>query len=262
MTIQTPTILITGAAGNLGSKLGHHLQGRYELRLLDKDPRNDKAIVQADLSQWNNRWVDLFQGVTTVVHLAAEATAHQTWPPLIGPNIDATVHVFQAAAEAHVERVVYASSNHVMGGYKDDPEPACLTTDLPPRPGAHYVVGGEARDSTPYGAAKLFGERLGKCYAEAHGISVIAVRIGWVRPGENRARDIPPERGPWFRLMWLSNRDYCQLMECCIRADPLVPLGFVVVNGMSANTGMRWDIEETRKLLGYDPQDDAIRTGT
>ena len=51
-------------------------------------------------------------------------------------------------------------------------------------------------------------------------------------------------------------------MECCIRADPLVPLGFVVVNGMSANTGMRWDIEETRKLLGYDPQDDAIRTGT
>jgi uronate dehydrogenase len=255
MSNRTRTVLITGAAGNLGSKLRRHLQGRYELRLLDKDPRNDDAIVQTDLSQWDKRWVDLFQGVTAVVHLAADATAHQAWPPLIGPNIDATVHVFQAAAAAKVERVVYASSNHVMGGYKDDPQPVPLTTDRSPRPGARYVVGGEARDSTPYGAAKLFGERLGKCFAEAHGFSVIAVRIGWVRPGENRAEDIPLERGPWFRLMWLSNRDYCQLMERCIQAD--LPTGFVVINGMSANRGMRWDIEETRRLIGYEPRDDV-----
>src|SRR5205823_14243701 len=102
---------------------------------------------------------------------------------------------------------------------------------------------------------------VGKCFAEAHGLSVIAVRIGWVRPGENLARDIPPERGPWFRLMWLSNRDFCQLMECCIWADPLEGLRFVVVNGMSANTGMRWDIEPTRRLVGYKPQDDVAQSG-
>jgi uronate dehydrogenase len=250
------SVLITGAAGNLGAKLRHHLEGRYELRLLDINPGADTRIVPADLSRWDRAWVDLFRGVEVVIHLAADPTAQQTWPNLIGSNVDAVANVFQAAALAGVRRVVYASSNHVMGGYKDDPEPPLLTTDLPPRPGTHYEVNGEARDSTPYGSAKLFGERLGKCFAEVHGLSVIAVRIGWVRPGENRAQDIPSERGAWFRSMWLSNRDYCRLLERCILAE--LPAPFAVVNGMSANTGMRWDIEHTRRLLGYEPQDDVV----
>jgi uronate dehydrogenase len=254
---QAKTVLITGAAGNLGAKLRHHLQDRYPLRLLDKDPRGDPAIVSADLSGWDKAWVDLFRGVDAVVHLAADPTAHQTWPNLIAPNLDATIHVYQAAVAAGVRRVVYASSNHVMGGYKDDPEPARLTPDLAVRPGARYEVDGQPRDSTAYASAKLFGERLGKCCADAYGLSVIAVRIGWVRPGANRAEDIPPERGSWFRLMWLSNRDFCRLMECCILANPA--LAFAVVNGMSANTGMRWDIDATRRLVGYEPQDDVAR---
>jgi uronate dehydrogenase len=255
--MDVKTVLITGAAGNLGAKLRHHLEGRYALRLLDIAPRGDSTIVQADLARWDSAWIDLFRGVDAVVHLAADPTAQQTWPHLIGPNLDAVVNVFLASSRAGVKRVVYASSNHVMGGYKDDPEPALLTTDLPPRPGTRYVVNGETRDSTPYGSGKLFGERLGKCVAEAHGLSVIAVRIGWVRPGENRPQDVPVERGPWFRLMWLSNRDYCQLMERCLLADLTTP--FAVVNGMSANTGMRWDIEHTRRLIGYQPQDDVTR---
>jgi nucleoside-diphosphate-sugar epimerase len=257
---QPQTILITGAAGNLGGKLRHHLQGRFELRLLDKDPRGDSAFFPADLAEWDQRWIDQFQGADVVVHLAADPTAHQTWPNLIGPNIDATIHVFQAAAQHQVRRLVFASSNHVMGGYKDDPQPARLTTDLPPRPGAHYEVDGQRRDSTPYATTKLFGERLGQCYAEEHGLSVLSVRLGWVKPGENRARDIPAARGSWFKLMWLSNRDYCQLMDRCITADP--GLAFAVLNGMSANTGMRWDIDATRRLIGYEPQDDASRDET
>jgi uronate dehydrogenase len=250
------TIVITGAAGNLGSKLRRHLEDRYDLRLLDCDPRGDPTIVQADLTRWDDRWVGMFGGADVVVHLAADATAQQSWPKLVRPNIDAVIHVFQAAARANVKRVVYVSSNHVMGGYQDEPG-TLLTTELPPRPGARYVVNGEPRDSTPYGACKLFGERLGKCFAEVNDMSVIAVRIGWVRPGDNRAEDVPASRGPWFRLMWLSNRDYCQLMERCIEAD--LALGFAVVNGMSTNTGMPWDISHLRRVLGYEPQDDVTR---
>jgi uronate dehydrogenase len=256
---EATTVLITGAAGNLGAKLHRHLDGRYPLRLLDRDPRGDAAVLRADLSRWDSHWIEPFRGADVVVHLAADPVAQQTWPNLIGPNVDALIHVFQAAVLAGVRRVVFASSNHVMGGYKDDPEPALLTTDLPPRPGTHYVADGQARDSTHYGSAKLFGERLGRCVADAHGLSVLAVRIGWVKPGANLPEDIPLDRGDWFRLMWLSNRDYCHLMECCIRADP--SLGFAVLNGMSANTGMRWDLESTRRLVGYDPQDDVTRPG-
>jgi uronate dehydrogenase len=255
--MEVESVLITGAAGNLGSKLRHHLEGRYSLKLLDIDPRGDGAILPADVSRWDRTWVDQLQGMDAVVHLAANAVAHQSWPDVIGPNIDAAINLFQASVEGGVKRVVYASSNHVMGGYQDESEPPRLTTDLPPRPGTRYQVEGQLRDSTPYAAAKLFGERLGKGYADAHGLSVIAVRIGWVRPGQNRAQDIPPQRGQWFRLMWLSNRDFCQLMERCIVADLAVP--FAVVNGMSANTGMRWDLEYTRQQVGYEPRDDVTR---
>jgi uronate dehydrogenase len=255
--MEARTVLITGATGNLGTKLRGHLEGRYALRLLDIDPRGDTRVIQADLSRWDRNWVDALQGVDVAVHLAANAMAHQSWQAVIGPNIDATINLFQAAVQGRVKRVVYASSNHVMGGYQDEPALLRLTTDIPPYPGTRYWVGEEFRDSTPYAAAKLFGEQLGKGTAGAFGLSVIAVRIGWVRPGENRAQDIPVERGPWFRYMWLSNRDFCQLMERCIVAD--LPDRFAVVNGMSANTDMRWDIEYTRRLLGYAPRDDVSR---
>jgi uronate dehydrogenase len=254
---EPKTVLITGAAGNLGGKLRRHLEGRYDLRLLDRESHGDTAIHPCDLATWSEDWTRLFQGADVVVHLAADPTAQQTWPNLIAPNVDAVIHVFQAAVRYNVRRVVYASSNHVMGGYKDDPESPRLTVDIPPRPGAHYEVNGQARDSTPYASAKLFGERLGYCVAQAQGVSVVAIRIGWVQQGENRPESIPQGRGSWFRLMWLSNRDFCHLMERCLLAD--LPAAFVVVNGMSNNTGMRWDIEHTRSVLGYEPQDDVTR---
>jgi uronate dehydrogenase len=255
---DSKTVLITGAAGNLGGKLRRHLEGRYPLRLLDIKTRGDEAIAEADLGVWDPAWVKLFAGVDTVVHLAADPKADQTWEQVIGPNIDGVVHVFAAAAQNGVKRVIFASSNHAMGGYKDEATPHKLTTDIRPLPGTHYVVNGEARNSIAYGSAKLMGERIGKCYADIHDLSCIAVRIGWVRHGENTADDMPTGR-EWFRLMWLSNRDFCQLMERCIEADPSIK--FAVVNGMSNNTGMRWDIEYARQVVGYEPQDDVTRAG-
>jgi NAD+ dependent glucose-6-phosphate dehydrogenase len=255
--MMTPrSVLITGAAGNLGQKLRRALEGRYELRLLDRDPRGDAAIQPADLSRWEEEWVRCFQGADAVVHLAADPVAYRSWAELCGPNVDALINVYEAAARSGVRRFVFASSNHVMGGYQDRPEER-ITPDLPPLPGTRYVVEGQQRESSAYGAAKLFGERLGECYAASRGLSVIAVRIGWALRGENRPEDLPAERGEWFRLMWLSNRDFCRLMECSLRADPAIR--FAVVNGMSANTGMRWDLTATRELLGYEPLDDVTR---
>jgi NAD+ dependent glucose-6-phosphate dehydrogenase len=248
-------VLITGAAGTLGRKLRERLTGRCELRLLDREPGGDASMVAADLARWDAAWVRCFAGVDTVFHFAADAEAYHSWPELIAPNLDALIYAYQAAGQAGVRRFIFASSNHVMGGYQDEPG-VRITPELPPRPGLRYVAEGQARHSGAYAAAKLFGERLGQCWSETHGMEVIAVRIGWVfRGGPNEPAALPAERGPWFRLMWLSDRDFCHLMECCLLAE--LPAKFTIVNGMSANTGMPWDLESTRRVLGYEPRDDV-----
>jgi nucleoside-diphosphate-sugar epimerase len=257
---MTPrTVLITGAAGNMGRKLRAHLTGRYELRLIDRASVGDPAITAADLSVWGSWW-EQFRGTDVVFHFAADPEAYKPWPDLIGPNVDALIHTYHAAVLGGVKRVVFASSNHVMGGYQDDIG-VSLGDTMPPRPGLRYRVDGVPRSSAAYAAAKLFGERLGKCYAESHGLETIAVRVGWVwRGGENVPANLPHERGEWFRLMWLSDRDYLHLMERCLVAD--LPDNFVVVNGMSNNTGMSWDLEPGRCVLAYYPQDDVTRYTT
>ena len=250
-------ILITGAAGNLGRKLHWHLHGQHELVLLDRDARTEPDVLACDLAVWDRQWVDAFQGIDTVFHFAANPEGYHPWSELIGPNLDALIHVYQAAIQGGVRRLVFASSNHVMGGYQDEPG-IRLTPDMLPRPGLRYLVDGQTRNSAAYGSAKLFGERLGWCYAQSHGLEVIAVRIGWMwRGGDNVPTNLPCERGEWFRLMWLSDRDFCHLMERCLLAK--LPAPFVIVNGMSANTGMAWDLESTRRILGYEPQDDVTR---
>lgn len=118
--------LITGAAGNLGAKLAAHLAERSKLVLLD--------LPDGDLSVWDERWVSRFEGVDAVVHLAGNPVAYHGWDELTGPNVDAVLNVFEAAARAGAQRLVFASSNHVMGGYQDG-ESIPITTSLPPKPG-------------------------------------------------------------------------------------------------------------------------------
>lgn len=246
--------MITGAAGTLGGKLRQHLAGRHDLRLLDRDPRGDPGIERADLSTWSG-WVRRFEQADVVFHFAADPEAYRPWPDLVGPNMDAMIHTFAAAAAGRVRRFVFASSNHVMGGYRDETGVA-LGPETPPRPGLRYRIAGTPQNSTPYAAGKLFGERLARCYAQSHGMEAIALRIGWVwRGGPNLPQNLPADRGDWFRLMWLSDRDFLHLADRCLVAE--LPEPFVVVNGMSNNTGMAWDLEPGRRVLGYEPQDDV-----
>jgi uronate dehydrogenase len=180
--------------------------------------------------------------------------AYHDWPELVGPNVDAMLNVYEAAAVHGVRRVVFASSNHVMGGYQDGP-PVPITENLPPKPGLRYVADGAERFSGAYAATKLLGERVGRHYAVTRGLEVIAVRIGWVWRGVNELGELPADRGEWFRHMWLSDRDFLHLMECCLVAS--LPEPYQIVNGMSANTGMQWDLTTARTMLKYSPQDDV-----
>ena len=263
-------ILITGANGNIGKKLQLYfsrLGSDFSIICLDRvEPENgskfSKNYHQIDLSYWSEDLVQLMQGVDTVIHLAADPQENKSWDDLLESNLDASFNLLTAATLAKVPRVVLASSNHVMGGYRTERGVGrWLTTNLPPKPGTKLVnVDGTITDSTAYAAMKLAAERMGVTYAVAAKAICIAIRIGWVNSiGQNRPQDLPEQADIWFKQMWLSDRDLGQLFEKSVTAA-MTP-AFYLVNGMSNNDDMVWDILSAEKLLGYVPVD-TLKRGT
>ncbi len=240
---DTRLVLITGACGNIGRKLRRAWAGVYDLVLIDlAADGSEPEVDRADLADFDEEWADLFEGVDAVVHLAANASELASWADLQGPNLDATANVLHAAALAGVDRFIFASSNHAMGGYRDVGN-GPIAEDLPPRPG------------NPYGASKLAGERLGRACSVAFDLDFVGLRIGWVQSGENRPETLPDD---WARGLWLSDGDCARLFTRAVEAD-LEAESFVVVNGTSRNAGSRWPLERAESLLGYVPRDGWIR---
>ena len=168
--------MITGAAGALGQAIRAHLTagGRYDLSLIDRDPRGDPEIQVADLALWQERWYALFEGAHAVLHLAGVPSSLRAWSELARDNIDATLQVFEAAARGGARRVVFASSLHVLWGHGD--RSGSIPPGEPPAP------------LSAYGSSKAAGERIARVYAERSGLSVICFRIGAVR-----AEPFPPD---------------------------------------------------------------------
>jgi NAD+ dependent glucose-6-phosphate dehydrogenase len=242
MDEEPRTVLITGACGNIGRKLRKAWADVYDLVLIDHAAdEDDTEVIMADLAILDEDWITHFHGVDTVVHLAANPNESAPWDELIGPNLDALANVFHAAALAGVERVIFASSNHVMGDYQHLGD-GQITVDMTPLPDG------------PYGVTKLVGERLGRSLSKAFDLTFIAIRIGWNQEGKNRPETMPTD---WDRQMWLSNADLVSLFDCAVEAE-IEDREFVLVNGMSRNHGMRWDLSDAAELLGFLPKDDAF----
>ena len=238
MTDERLSVLITGATGNLGQRVRRHLAAAStrDLRLLCLNPSNDPAVITVDLSRPEDEWGHLFDGVDVVLHFAADSSTSADWPSVQRNNIDATLSVFHAAVRHNVRRVVFASSTWTMAGYRFGTER--LTAELPPRPVGFY------------GLSKLVCERIGESFARSHNLSVICLRIGFRPVGDDEKILMSYSR--WEQEMWISDRDFVQLVERAIVASDI---GFAIVNGESNNPGMRWDLDETRRLLGYVPED-------
>ena len=233
-------VLVTGAAGNIGSYFAEHSHRRYELRLMvrasDADVdriRNFGKIVVADLADLD-RMKAVCEGIDTVLHLAGNPSPSATWQSVRDDNITGTYHTFVAAKAAMCRRVIYASSIHAVSGYPPDVQ---VKTSEPVNPGDLY------------GVSKCFGEALARYMAEKEGLSAICLRIGAFQPIE-AARDAG---GVGMLDAWVSQRDLNQLIEKSIDVENLK---FAIFHGLSDNRFKRLDISDARALLGYRPQDD------
>lgn len=225
-------LLLTGAAGQIGTALREGLRGRFPvLRLTDNrdlgEAQAGEEIVPADLTNFDGVHAAM-EGVDAVIHLGGIADEH-TYERIRDVNFDGTYHVLEAARQAGVKRIAFASSIHAVGFY---PRSESIGPDVPVRP------------DTYYGVSKVFGEALGRMYWERYGIEFVGVRICSFQPKPKDARHLST---------WLSQRDAVQLFERAVAAPDV---GFLIVAGISGNT-RRWMTPEGWDMLGYVPQDDA-----
>lgn len=225
-------LLLTGAAGGLGRVLRPRLKARCRvLRVSDiadlgaagpdeelmPAPLQDKAAVMA-----------LLQGVQAVVHLGGISTEH-AFEAILPANIVGTYHVYEAARVHGAKRIVFASSNHVTGFYKQS---ETIDPRMPVRPDGYY------------GLSKAFGENLAQFYFDRWGIETVSLRIGSSFPE-------PVDRR--MLASWLSYDDLERLVWAALTAPAV---GHTVIYGMSDNVTSWWDNTPARHV-GFRAQDSS-----
>lgn len=252
-------VLITGADGTIGRVLREGLADDYRLSFLTRRPAAFPSHV-GSIERLDEIEV-AFTGVDTVIHLAGESSVDAPWERVLPANIIGAYNVFEAARRAGVRRVVFASSNHAIGMYEAVGVPAIYELDDP----RTYDAAVPVRPDSLYGASKVFGEAIGRLYADRHGMEVICLRIGAVRDDDDPTHvqagrpfePLPPltreEARKRFRAVWLSHRDCAALVRAAVEAD----VSWAVVYGTSDNPRQMWDLDGARELLGYRPSDSA-----
>lgn len=225
-------LLLTGAAGGLGLALRGRLKANCTiLRLSDRQgmaaPNDGEEVLQADLADADavSRMV---QGVDAIVHLGG-VSVEGPFGPILQANILGLYNLYEAARVHGVKRIVFASSNHVTGFYRQD---QTITADEPARP-----------DSL-YGLSKAFGEDLSRLYFDRYGIETACIRIG---------SSFPEPKDRRMLATWLSFDDLHRLITACLTTPVL---GHSIVFGMSDNAVTWWD-NSRAKHIGYVPQDSS-----
>ena len=243
-------VLITGMSGLIGGILRRHLEelGGYRLRALNRRPVDGVECVQADIADLD-AIRPAFDGIDVVVHLAAYLGG-ENWDGHLQGNLIGAYNVYEAARLAGVKRVIFASSGATVTGIEGMPPYDAMVSgrygDVPET--VTKVTHERVWPVGIYGAAKVWGEALGRHYSDAFGLSVLCVRIGRVND-ENR----PTNSAEFAR--YLSHRDIAQMLHKCIEAPD--DLKYDIFFALSDNKWGYRDIEHPRRVLGYEPKDSA-----
>jgi uronate dehydrogenase len=223
------TLLITGAAGRIGTFMRAELAGKYKLRLSDIQPVRDlkpgETFMRADIANMKDA-LRITKGVDAVVHFGGQSGEHD-WAHILNANIIGFYNTLEAARVNGVKRFLVATSNHAVGFY-----PVKQTID-------HRVY---PKPDSRYGVSKVFNEALASLYADRYGMEMFCMRIGNVNTAPIDRRRL---------AIWISLRDMAQLV--CIGIEQ-PKLKFEVVYGISDNKRAWFDNTNARRL-GYRPKD-------
>ena len=223
-------ILLTGAAGKLGSilrpRIKHLCQTLRVSDIVPLDAAKDGEEVMIVALQ-DAREVDkLLEGVECVVHLGGIST-ERPFAEILPSNIIGICNLYEAARKHGTRRIVFASSNHATGFYKQS---EIITPSMPVRPDGYY------------GVSKAFGENIARLYFDRHGIETACLRIGscCAEPIDHR-----------MLSTWLSYDDLERLVVASLSSSLV---NFTVIYGMSNNDIVWWD-NNSAKHVGFQSKD-------
>ena len=223
-------ILLTGAAGGLGKILRLRMTTFTEvLRVSDRlniEPAGpNEEVVVCDLAD-KHAVHQLVAGVDAVVHFGG-ISVEDRFEPILQSNIIGVFNLYEAVRKHGIKRVVFASSNHVTGFYKQTEK---ITADAPMRPDGLY------------GVSKCFGENLSRLYFDRYGIETVCLRIG---------SSFPVVKDRRMLATYLSYDDLVELVRCSLFAPKI---GHTVIFGSSDNAVSWWDNAKAAHL-GFKPKD-------
>ena len=234
-------VLVTGSAGAIGQSVcaelktrGHWVRGLDLLPTPGVDDSHTGDIADAAVVH------RAFDSVDTVVHLAAYPNPADFLEKLLQPNFIGLYHILNEAEARKVRRVVLASSSQVVSGQN--------------RPNHCIGIHDEPRPHNLYAASKVFMEAAAQVYAHRNpDISWIVIRPAWMPRTRQKFDEALERLGEAFKRWYLSPDDVGRVFACAVEADAAVQ--HAVLFAVSKLDDPAFDIEPTRRLIGYEPQD-------
>ena len=242
-------VLVTGLSGLIGRALMDEIRTEHDVSALNRGAVNDVPTTRASIDDFNGIQ-PAFAGQDVVIHLAAQIHDGVGWDALLATNVVGTRNVFQAAADAGVRRVVFASSGAVVAGWELVPPYAQLVAGEYDGIGQVPLID-ESMPTRPrnlYASTKVWGEALGRHFADNHGLEVVCLRIGYAHTADR------PQDARQFSV-WNSRRDVVQAIRLAMTAN--LPDRYEQFFVLSNNRYGYRSIERARRLLGYEPMDAA-----
>lgn len=243
-------VLVTGMSGLIGTAVKDCLYSEKQLSALNRSDIQGVPTTQADLSNYE-AIRPAFDGIDTVIHLGAKAGERFTYEELLNTNVTGTYNVLKAASDAGCKRVLFASSGATVSGYESiEPYKAIVEARYDDAPNVWDLVKVDmpTRPTGIYGSTKVWGEALGRHFADTTDLSVIALRIGFVNRQDRPLR-------PRDYAIWCSQRDICDLIVRCV--DVELRSKFDVFFGTSRNKWSYRDINRAISVVGFNPVDEA-----
>ncbi len=245
-----PRVLVTGMSGLIGQAAHRLLGDKYTWRALNRRAIPEVETIQADIADLD-AIRPAFDDVDVVVHLAAIAKVDAPWEEVLHHNIEGTYNVFEAARQAGVKRVVFASSGAAVAGIQiEEPYRALVEGRYSEVDTSWPMLTHESmpRPMGLYGVSKVFGEVLARHFVDTTPMSILCLRIGAVS-----ADDRPSAPASWAN--WCSQRDVVQMIDRCIEAPENLRYDIFFVTSNN-----RWgyrDLEHAKQVVGYEPRDSA-----